>query len=188
MHLKMPSGKWRPSCLGLNVLTHKLSAYVAETDSWQYLHTICYPLLYYKIWVMTRGTQWKFKFPLKNHTTDTHVSSPIKKTLAFCTFAHKLMTNYLGNLNQTLDATLFLSLQSTRVHRQIHDKYTKKDIRKTMDTNSEQIFKIMSFNQLHILEFSINITALFQHKMGKPLLCQKAHFINNASFVIKMQL
>ena len=22
MHLKMPSGKWRPSCLGLNVLTH----------------------------------------------------------------------------------------------------------------------------------------------------------------------
>ena len=34
MHLKMPSGKWRPSCLGLNVLTYCPQWYVLISVKW----------------------------------------------------------------------------------------------------------------------------------------------------------
>ena len=34
MHLKMPSGKWRPFCLGLNVLSHQHAPLLNVCPSW----------------------------------------------------------------------------------------------------------------------------------------------------------
>ena len=43
IHFKMASAKWRPSCLGLNVLTSPNQLWPGELESWrvEYEHTLC---------------------------------------------------------------------------------------------------------------------------------------------------
>ena len=64
MHLKMLSGKWRPSCLGLNVLSkiHVCQIKKTQMQQQQQYHTNPYP--YVKLWThqrsgVTRVHEWE---------------------------------------------------------------------------------------------------------------------------------
>ena len=54
MHLKMPSAKWRPFCLGINVLTHQPSCIALYTllGNFGYVH---YPCIAWKAIICRKG-------------------------------------------------------------------------------------------------------------------------------------